>query len=503
MIIFQIGALKSDHIFFEDANFTTTHNLLSSICKSDCPVCNLVNDFEFAFLEGDTYLLGIFSIHDTDPDYPYKCSNFRESYFDVEAVEVFLHTTKAMFSATGIKYGAIVIDDCYSAVRAQLILSQIMSKKVTLKNPNTGEALDVSRIAAVISSVGSTVSITAAMLMTEFNIPFVSASATSPDLDDRVNFPYFLRTVPSDVEQAKAMVSILKKLNMNYVSVLFVENNYGSKGKDEVLAFAEANNICIGKQPEGIPDVISEDSTTTDLNEVLTRLSSQKTDVVVYFGTNNIFGRLMAEANPKELGFIFLGSEDWGDNPYILNIGNASLGSMSMVNEAPTPVDDSFAAYLRKAVPELVPVSRNPWFVTWFEKTFQCNSDLSFTNIYDRKCNSGDVLDEERINNIVKDHRIVHTADAVKAVTKGLAIAKNKTCLVEPRFPCANYFKYISDVIVTLREVTIKRDSQDIRIFKEDGNGNVGFEINNVQIGTDGKLYYRNVSFSSQSHIYL
>ena len=488
----QVAVYRNSDVYFEEANFTSSHNIAPSMCFTNCPACAESDDVTFAFLEGDTYLLGIVSIHEADPDCPFNCSVFRATSFDVGITESFLHTTHLMRSETGINYGAILLDDCYSSALIELVLTGIMSRQTTLRNPNTGEVIDVGKIAAVISTVGSTVTILASLLMKEFNIPIIASSATSPDLDDRINFPYFLRTVPSDVEQGKAMVDVVKRLGWEYISVMYVKNNYGNKGKVVVEQFARLEDICVAKETEGISDVIDDD-TISDLGEVATRLNNHKTDMVIYFGTNTMIEQFLAVSQTNS--FVFLGSEDWGDNPYTIETGgDATLGSLTMKNEAYSPADNKFTDYLRNATPANVPGSRNPWFAQYWEEHFKCDLRQTITNKYHQTCTEGATLDEETVNTMSINQRVLHLTEAVRSVTIGLKRAKDAYCNFEPEFPCPNFFNYIHLVVDILKGVKVTRRGEDVRVFNDDGNGNVGFIITNIQRKNDGKLAYVDVS---------
>ena len=59
-----------------------------------------------------------------------------------------------------------------------------------------------------------------------FKVPQVSYLATSKRLCNDEEFPYFFRTVPSDVYQANAIVELLMTFKWNYVVVVH-------SGKDE------------------------------------------------------------------------------------------------------------------------------------------------------------------------------------------------------------------------------------------------------------------------------
>ena len=43
------------------------------------------------------------------------------------------------------------------------------------------------------------------------------------DLSDKTLFKYFMRVVPSDAQQARAMVDIVKRYNWTYVSAVHTE----------------------------------------------------------------------------------------------------------------------------------------------------------------------------------------------------------------------------------------------------------------------------------------
>ncbi|CAG7820054.1 unnamed protein product, partial [Allacma fusca] len=66
------------------------------------------------------------------------------------------------------------------------------------------------RVIGVIGGQSSSVSIQVANLLRLFQIPQISYMSTSPQLSNRERFPYFFRTVPSDVNQAHAILDILQ-----------------------------------------------------------------------------------------------------------------------------------------------------------------------------------------------------------------------------------------------------------------------------------------------------
>ena len=492
----QIGEFRGNAINLTEFAVNNLDVMPSSICNVECAICENIPDISFAFLDGETFILGVFAVHETDPNDPFKCSKFRTFQMDVVIIEAFLFSVQQMRNETGIDFGAIVIDDCYSSAQTDLVLSQILSGEVTLTNPDTGKRIEVERIAAAVMTVSSSVTIPVGFLMTEKKIPVISASASSPDLDDRINFPYFLRTVPSDVEQARAMISIIKRMGWNYVSLLYVENNYGSKGKEAFVRLANESGICIADSPEGISDVNS-DNSDSELIGVFTRLNIQRADVVVYFGTEARIEEFLKVINGRteQNNFIFLASEDWGDRQYILNIGkDRTLGSITLKNEVESLAGRPLEQHLRSLNPDSISHSRNPWFVEYWEEKFKCDLPQTFRHKFNNICDKTLKFSDNNITEFVEDHRIVHTVVAVQALAHGLKKSQKEFCDPDlPQgntFPCQYYFQYITDVVKNIREVEIARGGNDARVFKDDGNGNVGFKVNNVQKAANDDLDY-------------
>lgn len=106
-------------------------------------------------------------------------------------------------------------------------------------------------IVGLIGPGSSSVAIQVQNLLQLFNIPQIAYSATSMDLSDKVGlvslnhmrsangcdvygvassfkyqqslYKYFMRVVPSDMQQARAMVDIVKRYNWSYVSAIHTE----------------------------------------------------------------------------------------------------------------------------------------------------------------------------------------------------------------------------------------------------------------------------------------
>nr|CAD7401918.1 unnamed protein product [Timema cristinae] len=71
------------------------------------------------------------------------------------------------------------------------------------------------QVVSVIGAQSSSVTIQVATMLRLFRVPLVSYMATSTSLSNKERFPYFFRTVPSDINQAHAMLEILRYYKMD------------------------------------------------------------------------------------------------------------------------------------------------------------------------------------------------------------------------------------------------------------------------------------------------
>jgi len=65
-------------------------------------------------------------------------------------------------------------------------------------------------------------------LLSLFNIPQIGYSATSKDLSEKSLYRYFMRVVPSDKLQARALVDIVLHFNWTFISTVYTEGRQSS-----------------------------------------------------------------------------------------------------------------------------------------------------------------------------------------------------------------------------------------------------------------------------------
>lgn len=199
-----------------------------------------------ARMDGDVIIGALFSVHHQPPAEKVperKCGEIREQY-GIQRVEAMFHTLDKINAdpvlLPNITLGSEIRDSCWhSSVALEQSIEFIRDSLISIRDDREGGTRCVSDsqpqpqtrvkkpIAGVIGPGSSSVAIQVQNLLQLFDIPQIAYSATSIDLSDKTLYKYFLRVVPSDTLQARAMLDIVKRYNWTYVSAVHTEGRYG------------------------------------------------------------------------------------------------------------------------------------------------------------------------------------------------------------------------------------------------------------------------------------
>lgn len=195
-----------------------------------------------ARMDGDIIIGALFSVHhqpSAEKVSERKCGEIREQY-GIQRVEAMFHTLDRINAdpnlLPNITLGCEIRDSCWhSSVALEQSIEFIRDSLISIRderdglkwcvegNPSAQPPATKKPIAGVIGPGSSSVAIQVQNLLQLFNIPQIAYSATSIDLSDKTLFKYFLRVVPSDTLQARALLDIVKRYNWTYVSAVHTE----------------------------------------------------------------------------------------------------------------------------------------------------------------------------------------------------------------------------------------------------------------------------------------
>ncbi len=173
----------------------------------------------------------------------------------------------------------------------------VMDSEDDQADPKTGttvaQKLVDAKVAAVIGHLNSGVSIPASEIYAKAGIPMISGSATNPALTER-GLKTVFRTVGRDDQQGPAIASyIAHELKAKKVAIVDDKTAYGEGLANEVEKTLKADKV----------KIVGRERTTdkeTDFKAILTKIKSEKPDVVFHGGMDATGGPMLKQA--RELG---------------------------------------------------------------------------------------------------------------------------------------------------------------------------------------------------------
>ena len=226
-------------------------------------------------------------------------------------------------------------------------------------------------VSGIIGEYASFVSIPIANFLRLFNVPQVAFASTSTILNNREQYSYFYRTVPSDDQQAQAMIDLVLHFGWKYVSTIHSNDLYAEPGIDKFKQLASIHGICID-----LDIGISRDFSDEQYSNVVDQIYGSVPSVIVFFSSLDqvvgLFER-MQQAN-IDRKFLWIGSDIWVESPSIFqNYGNIVEGMWGTIPYTePVP---SFYSYLSTLTPSTN--NRNPWFIEYYEEYNNCIRDIN------------------------------------------------------------------------------------------------------------------------------
>lgn len=324
---------------------------------------------------GDILLGALFPVHERNATY--ECGRIQDE--GVEQLEALLFTLHKINNDStllpGISLGVLALDSCDSTEYA---LEQSLDfVKGFIARSSVGFACAdgsspayrhgaFDRVVGVIGGQSSAVSIQLANLLRLFRVPQVSYQSTSPTLSNKHRFGYFFRTVPSDVNQAHAILELLRAFRWTYVSVVYSDTDYGNKGYDKLQELAARYRICLSN-PQSIAVDHFAEADYDALIRSLTHRSSAR--VVVVFTDKGAARSIMRAAWRRRARFVWIGSDAWS------GLESVAQGHEEVVEGAITvsPMVQQLRGFERH-FGQLTPDNNalNPWFPEYWEEKFQC-----------------------------------------------------------------------------------------------------------------------------------
>ena len=362
-------------------------------------------------------------------------------------------------------------------------------------------------ISGVVGATVSRVSAQVARLLRLFQLPQISFASTADSLSDKSTFDYFLRTIPPDSRQARAMADIVEHFGWTYVIAMNTDDVYGNEGIKAFINELEKRNTtkrCITTSDKL---VLSPDATEADYAEAVEELNREwvrNASVVVLFGQLETAHSVLRAVRDKRLidpefasrNLTWIGGDAWGER-VPKDLRETAKGMLGVIPRSIPSVE--FDRYFLSLHP--LNYSTNPWFRAYWEEVFNCSLDDD-PPVGMEKCE----LEKQSLSSIAdykQSGKVTFTIDAVYAYAHAIHQLQQTYCNGSSGL-CQEIIDSRSGgtavkgecLLQSLKNISFRGMSTDIIDFDEDGNLPGGsYYVKNLQKTSSGEFDFEVVGY--------
>uniref|UniRef100_A0A8C9Z5Q5 Extracellular calcium-sensing receptor-like n=1 Tax=Sander lucioperca TaxID=283035 RepID=A0A8C9Z5Q5_SANLU len=342
--------------------------LVASFSQAEELLCRQRGDADNPQLskDGDFMLGGIFSFHSSwinrQDSYTLNFRGFQYSQAMLFAIEEINNSTELL---PGISLGYKIYDVCGSiarGVRVTLALTNGNEILSSLSAPCTRPA----QVQAIMGETSSSPCMAIATVIGPFHIPMISHFATCACLSDKTKYPSFLRTIPSDYYQSRALAQLVKHFGWTWVGAIRTNDDYGNNGIAIFTETAQHLGICLEYSVSFFRTDPPE-----KIQKIIYMIKASTSKVIVAFLSHMDMDVLIHELSNHNLtGYQWVGSESWIFDSQIaaMDINHILDGAIGL------SIPKAHVSGMREFMLDVKPLnsSSNEMFPEFWETLFNC-----------------------------------------------------------------------------------------------------------------------------------
>ncbi|GFS23618.1 metabotropic glutamate receptor [Elysia marginata] len=347
-------------------------------------------------------------------------------------------------------------------------------------------------ISGVLGAPSSQTSIQVANLLKLFRIPQISFFSTSAALSSKERFPYFLRTIPSDVYQAEAIIALVNFFGWKYVSIVYEESSYGMSGYNELENLIGQHDICFGAREKLMKDsgVAKEEDYEAVVKNLLKKHLAR--GVIVFASDQEVAGLMQAVRRMGLTGRVW--------QAHITNSRMACSwvpilqleGAVTVLPQAEEV--QGFKEYFLSLRPDTN--ERNPWFTEYWEQYFGCrypeSRETPFNREYNITCTGQEQVPRDRFS---MEAQLQFVSDSVLAFAYAFKEMHQVLCGGTPGLCDAMREISGQDIREHLLKVRFTGLSGQKFQFLSNGDGPSRYQILNYRRNGDGEYEWATVGY--------
>ncbi|XP_066566356.1 extracellular calcium-sensing receptor-like [Amia ocellicauda] len=401
-----------------------------------------------------------------------------------------------------VKLGYQIMDSC-NDIPVSLRSSLVLVNGQPVQSTNyTCAAAGRPASPVIIGDAASGVSIAALRTLGSFRIPLVSYFASCSCLSNNKEFPTFMRTMPSDAFQIKAIAKLVHQLKWTWVGVIGAESDYARFAIQLFIQESSKFNVCAA-YIHFYPVVLNKE----DIIEVTNLIKRSSAKVVLNFSGESQVQPIFNEFKRQNITDIqWIASEAWATAQSLWSeFKDVLIGTIGFaIRKADIPGLKAFLGRLR-----LSDADGFPFIAEFWEETFDCklngsrNTHAHGGAVSRKPCTGLESLEEVlspysdvsqlRVSyNVYKAvYLIAHALHDMSACVSGNGPFTNETCGDVKRVVPWQLLHY-------MKRVSFSALGEEVR-FDENGDPIASYDLMNWHEGADGSLQLVKVGYYDAS----
>ncbi|XP_075720361.1 G-protein coupled receptor family C group 6 member A-like [Rhinoderma darwinii] len=425
-----------------------------------------------------------------------KCEGFEmQGFLQLLAMAHAIEMVNNSSLIPGIKLGYEIYDTCSEAtlaVSATLRFLSAYNTSVEMLAFKCNYSDYTPNVKAVIGDSYSEVSIAVARLLNTQLIPQISHSSSAEILSDKFRFPAFLRTIPNDSYQTRAMAKLINSSGWNWIGIIVMDDDYGRSALESFGIQAVQINVCIAFK-EIIPAHLSDSTVQSRIDETINKiLSETRVNVIVAFIKPSLLVKLFKKVMEKKIQKTWIASDSWSVSngissiPYIQKIGQV-IGFTFKSGDT-----TSFQDYIKNLNKQKFEVNRllDQYAVLLsdcpkvkYNELYGCVTSYSKEAILNTSVVKNKSLRVDFLSDTVQPGFVYSTQLAVTAVAHAIGnLCLDRNCKNPKAFAPWELLHSLKTVNFTYMGRTIHFDSR--------GDANTGYDVLIWKVGTDGRINF-------------
>ncbi|KAG9273396.1 extracellular calcium-sensing receptor-like [Astyanax mexicanus] len=359
--------------------FTLLHVVMAIInfSRTNGTFCSMQGELVYPQLskEGDITIGAIFPFHSiweiTDLSYsvrppPVKCMSldFRAFQFSQTLIYAIEEINNSSSLLPGVSLGYKIYDTCSSTamgVRAVMALVN-GNENLDLNEPCTKPT----EVQAMIGETYSAVSMAIANSIGPLSVPIISHYSTCECLSDKRKYPSFLRTIPSDYFQSRALAEMVKHFGWTWVGAIRRDDDYGNSGMAAFTEAASELGICLEYSLPFFRTYSQE-----KVLRIIQQIKSSTSRVIIGFlDTWDLEMLVHVFFEHNITGYQWVGTEAWIFDPELAKLDRFNIlqGAIGMA------ISETTVTGLQDFILDVQPLKSagNAAFTEFWEAMFQC-----------------------------------------------------------------------------------------------------------------------------------